>query len=79
MHGDRTAAERLRRNQLEPLRAGQPALVRGRSVSGDPAVDEQFVIVYQIQLVQLGRQLAATEEYTVWCRVLELLYPPSRR
>jgi hypothetical protein len=27
VHGDRAAAERLRRDQLEPSRAGQPALV----------------------------------------------------
>src|SRR5688572_17167269 len=74
VHGDRTAAERLRRDQLEPPRAGQPALVQGRAVAGDPGMDEQFVLVDHIQPVQLGRELAATEQYAVWGRVLELLY-----
>src|SRR5436853_3499122 len=74
VHGDRAAAERLRRNQLEPSRAGQPALVQGRAVAGDPGVDEQLVLVDQIQPVQLGRELAATKKYAVWGRVLELLY-----
>src|SRR5438046_8041099 len=74
VHGDGAAAERLRRDQLEPSRAGQPALVQGRAVAGDPGVDEQFVLVDQIQPVQLGRELAAPEEYAVWGRVLELLY-----
>ena len=36
VHGCRTAAERLRRDQLESSRAGQPALVQGRAVAGDP-------------------------------------------
>ena len=40
VHGDRAAAERLRRDQLEPSRAGQPALVQGRAVAGNPGVDE---------------------------------------
>ena len=30
VHGDRAATERLRRDQLEPSRAGQPALIQGR-------------------------------------------------
>src|SRR5207248_5316885 len=46
----------------------------GSGVAGDPGMDEQFVLVDQIQPVQLGRELAATEEYAVWGRVLELLY-----
>src|SRR6478735_7953396 len=37
-------------------------------------MDEQFVLVDQIQPVQLGRELAATEEYAIWGGVLELLY-----
>ena len=57
VHGDRAVAERLRRDQLEPSRAGQPALVQGRAVAGDPGMDEQFVLVDQIQPVQLGREL----------------------
>jgi hypothetical protein len=41
VHGDGAAAERLRRDQLEPSRARQPALVQGRAVAGDPAMDEE--------------------------------------
>ena len=74
MHGDRAAAERLRRDQIEPSRAGQPALVQGRAVAGDPGVDEQFVLVDQIQPVQLGRELTATEPHAGRGRVLELLH-----
>jgi hypothetical protein len=74
VHGDRAVAERLRRDQLEPSRAGQPALVQGRAVAGDPGMNEQLVLVDQVQPIQLGRELAATEEYAVWGRVLELLY-----
>src|ERR687893_371538 len=37
-------------------------------------MDEQLVLVDQIQPVQLGRELAATEEYAIRGRVLELLY-----
>ena len=40
MHCHRAVAERLRRNQLKPSRAGQPALVQGRAVAGDPGVNE---------------------------------------
>ncbi len=36
VHGDRTAAKRLRRDELEPPRAWQPALVQGRTVARDP-------------------------------------------
>src|SRR5206468_10380131 len=74
VHGDRAVAERLRRDQLEPSGAGQPALVQGRAVAGDPGVDEQLVLVDQIQPVQLGRELTATEEHAVRGRILELLY-----
>src|SRR5690349_22882210 len=74
VHGDRAAAERLRRDQLEPSRAGQPALVQGRAVASDPRVDEQLVLVNQIQPVQLGRELTATEKHAVRGGVLELLY-----
>src|SRR5215211_5754921 len=74
VHGDRAAAKRLRRDQLEPSRAGQPALVQGRAVAGDPGVDEELVLVDQIQPVQLGRELAATEEHAGRGRVLELLH-----
>src|SRR6188508_2461991 len=74
VHGDRAAAERLRRYQLETSRAGQPALVQGRAVAGDPGVDEELVLVDQIQTVELGRELAATEEHAGWGRVLELLH-----
>src|SRR5438046_8321427 len=74
VHGDDAAAERLRRDQLEPSRAGQPALVQGRAVAGDPGVDEELVLVDQILPVQLGCELAATEEYAGRGRVLELLH-----
>jgi hypothetical protein len=53
VHGDRAAAERLRRYQLEPSRAGQPALVQGRALAGDPGVDEELVLVDQIEPIQL--------------------------
>jgi hypothetical protein len=43
VQGDRAAAERLRRDQLEPSRAGQPALVQGRAVAGDPGVNEDIM------------------------------------
>src|ERR1041385_6401217 len=74
VHGDRAAAERLRRDQLEPSRAWQPALVQGRAVAGDPGGDEEHVLVDQIQPVQLGRELAATEEHAGRGRILELLH-----
>ena len=74
VHGDRAAAERLRRDQLEPSRAGQPALVQGRAVAGDPGMYEELVLVDQIQPIQLGREPAATEEHAGWVRVLELLH-----
>src|ERR1700752_1517084 len=74
VHGDRAAAERLRRDQLEPSGAGQPALVQGRAVAGDPGGGEELVLVNQIQPVQLGRELAATEEHAGRGRVLELLH-----
>ena len=34
VHSDRAVAERRRRDQLKPSRAGQPALVQGRAVAG---------------------------------------------
>src|SRR5262245_2640397 len=70
VHGNRAAAERLRRDQLEPSRAGQPALVQGRAVAGDPGMDEQLVLIDKIQSVQLGRELAATEENALRGRIL---------
>jgi hypothetical protein len=48
VHGDRAAAERLRRDQLEPSRAGQPALVQGWAVAGDPGVNKEFVTPWQL-------------------------------
>src|SRR3954469_6745503 len=74
VHRDRAAAERLRRDQLEPSRAGQPALVQGRAVADDPGMDEELVLVDQIQAVELGRELAATEDHAGRRRVLELLH-----
>src|ERR1051325_2017970 len=74
MHGDRAAAERLRRDQLEASRAGQSALVQGRAVAGDPGVDEELVLVDQIQPVQPGRELAAAEEHAGRGGILELLH-----
>ena len=64
VHGDCAVAERRRRDQLEPSRAGQPALVQGRAVAGDPGVDEELVLVDQVQSVQLGRELAAAGDGT---------------
>src|SRR5262245_25425042 len=74
VHSDGAVAERRRRDQLESSRAGQPALVQGRAVTDDPGVDEELVLVDQIQPVQLGRELAATEEHAGRGRVLELLH-----
>ena len=74
VHGDRAAAEWRGRNKFEPSRTGQPALVQRWTVAGDPGVDEEPVLVDQIQPVQLGRELAATEEDASRGRVLQLLY-----
>src|SRR6187401_784720 len=64
VHGEGAVAERLRRDQLKPSRTGQPVLVQGRAVAGDPRVDEELVFVDQVQPIQLGREFAATEEHT---------------
>ena len=74
VHGDRAAAKRLRRDQLKPSRVGQPALVQGRAVAGDSRVDEELVFVDQVQPIQLGRELAATEQHAGRGRVLESLH-----
>jgi len=74
VHGDRAAAEGPGRNEFEPSRTGQPALVQSWTVADDPRVDEEHVLVDQIQPVQLGRELAATEEDASRGRVLQLLY-----
>src|SRR4051812_36780532 len=71
---DRAVAERLRRDQLEPSRAGQPTLVQSRPVAGDPGVDEELVFVDQVQPIQLGRELAATEEHAGRSCVFQLLH-----
>ncbi len=73
VHGDRAAAKRRRRDQLQPSRTEQPALVQGRAVASDPRVDENLVLVDQIQLIQRGGERAAPEEHAVRSRVLELL------
>ena len=70
---DHTVAKWLRRNQLEPPRAGQPTVVQCRAMAGDPGVEEHLVLVDQIQPVEFGRKLAATEEYAVRGSVLEPL------
>src|SRR3954453_8268453 len=67
-------AERLPRKQLEPARAGQPALVQRGAVAGDHGMDEQLVLVDQVKAVELGRELAASQENPSWSRVLELLH-----
>lgn len=51
VQGDRAVLERVRREQLEPSRARQSALVQGRTVAGDPGMDEEFVLVDQVQRV----------------------------
>src|SRR4051794_16221346 len=38
VHGHHAVVERLRRDELEPARAGQPALVKRRAVAGDPGM-----------------------------------------
>ena len=74
VHGDRATAERLRRHQLEPARAGQPALVQGWAMTGNPRVDQEFVLVDQIKPVQLVREFAAAQKHTGWGRVFEFLH-----
>src|SRR5512145_2562507 len=74
VHSDCAVAERRRRDQFKPSRAAQPALVKGRAVTGDPGVDEELVLVDQIQPIQLGRELAATEEHALRGRILEFLH-----
>ncbi len=49
MHRDCAAAERLCGDKIESSRAGQPTLVQGRTVAGDPGMDEEHVLVDQIQ------------------------------
>lgn len=43
-------------------------------MAGDPGVDEELVLVDQIQPVQFGCELAATEEHAGRGRVLQLLH-----
>src|SRR5688572_3560346 len=57
---------------------GSPLWYRGRAVAGDTGVDEELVLVDQIQPVQLGRELAATEEHAGRGRVLELLHARAK-
>lgn len=59
MQGDRAAAARLRRDQIEPTHIGQPALVQGWAMSGDPGVDEDGKVSrfeYQIRHPRLKTQ-----------------------
>ncbi len=49
MHRDCAAAQRLCGDKIESSRAGQPTLVQGRTVAGDPGMDEEHVLVDQIQ------------------------------
>jgi len=65
---------RFLRHHLGMTQDGPPALVKGRTVAGDPGVDEQLVFGDQIQTVQRGRELAATEEHAGRSRVLEILH-----
>ena len=43
-------------------------------MTGDPGVDEELILVDQIQPVQLGRELAATEEHAGRGHILEFLH-----
>ena len=45
MHSNRSVAKRLGRDQFELSGAGQPPMIEGRSVAGDPWVDKKFVVV----------------------------------
>src|SRR3954471_9291178 len=78
MYGDGAAAERRGRDQLERSRAGQPAREEGWAVARDPGVDEEIVLVDEIQPVQLGRELAATQEHAGRGRVLEPLHARAK-
>jgi hypothetical protein len=51
VHGDRAATERIRGDQIEPSRAGQPTLIQSRAVAGDSRVDEENVLVDQIKSI----------------------------
>lgn len=44
----------------------------------DPGMDEELVFVDQIESVQFGRKLTATEEHAGRGRVLEPLYPDAQ-
>lgn len=74
MHGDGAVAQRRCRDQLEPSRAGHPALIEGRAVAGDLGVHQKLILVDQIQPVQFGRELAATQDHAGRGRVLEPLH-----
>src|SRR5690606_5676693 len=74
VHRDHAVSERRRRDELEPTRAEQPTLVERRAVACDPRVDEEPILIDQIQPIQRGRQLAATEKHAGRGRVLELLH-----
>lgn len=76
VHGDCAVAERRRRDQFKPSCAWQPALIKSGAVTGDPGMDEKLVLVYQIQPVQLGRKLAASEKHACRRRILE--FPHTR-
>lgn len=59
----------------DPVRSPDPGgLTLGRAVTDDPGMDEELVLVDQIQPIQLGCELAATEEHAGRGCVLELLH-----
>lgn len=73
MHDDRAISHRLRRDQLEPARLREAALIKSWPVTGDPRVDKEHVLVDQIQSVQRVCELAAAQQDAGRIRVFELL------
>ena len=51
LHRDRAGVKRLRRDQLEPPRAGKPVLVQRRAMARNPGVDKKDILVDQIKAV----------------------------
>lgn len=56
----------------------RPRTGSGRDVTGDPRVDEEFVLIDQIQPIEFCRELAANKKHTRRSRVLEFLYTRAK-
>src|SRR5690606_28979801 len=65
--------ERLRGHELELTCCGQTTLVQRGSMTGDPGMDEESVVVDQLEPVERDGEQAAAQQHAAWCGVLELL------